>query len=177
MSIFGKNKTEDKKKDEKKSAPVSNAKKSGKGTKKSMKDLYGDGAGKSSSAKASEDKDKLLSAEASPLAKATGNRPGEKRDLSASSAYRVLLRPLVTEKGSHLGIENKYLFEVGYNANKIEIAKAIEDVYGVKPTKVNIIKLAGKIVRRGRYEGRRKNWKKAIVTLPEGKTIQIYEGI
>ena len=131
------------------------------GSKKSMKDLYGSG------------KEKVTTA---PAAKQEG-KPEAKKDSSFSSAYRVLLRPLVTEKGSHLGIQNKYLFEVGYDTNKIEVAKAVETVYGVKPTKVNIIKLAGKAMRRGRTVGRRKNWKKAIVTLPAGKTIQIYEGI
>jgi len=161
MPIFGKTKPEEKKKTEKKSAPVSTAKKAATGAKKSMKELYGD------------QKEKTVAAPAAQ----TEAKTEVKKEASESSAYRVLIRPLLTEKGSHLGIENKYLFEVGYDTNKIEVAKAIEAVYGVKPTKVNIIKLAGKIVRRGRYEGRRKNWKKAIVTLPKGKTIQIYEGI
>jgi large subunit ribosomal protein L23 len=171
MPIFGKTKTEETKKDEKKSAPVKAVKKAKPEEKKSMKDLYGkEGAVaapvvKSSTAKVSEDK-------------AEGKVEAVKKDSAANSAaYRVLIRPLLTEKGSHLGIENKYLFEVGYNTNKIEVAKAIETVYGVKPTKVNIIKLAGKVMRRGRTTGTRKNWKKAIVTLPKGKTIQIYEGI
>jgi large subunit ribosomal protein L23 len=163
MPLFGKNKPEEKKKDEKKSAPVKAAKKAGSSAKKSMKDLYGASQGKVSSA---------------PAVKTEEGKPEAKREVSASSsAYRVLLRPLVTEKGSHLGVINKYVFEVDYNANKIEIAKAIETAYGIKPVKVNIIKLAGKVVRRGRTEGRRKNWKKAIVTLPQGKSIQIYEGI
>jgi large subunit ribosomal protein L23 len=161
MPIFGKNKPEEKKQAEKKSAPVSGAKKAKPEAKKSMKDLYGAG------------KEKVATA---PAVKVEG-KPEVKKETMPSSAYRVLLRPLVTEKGSHLGIQNKYLFEVGYDTNKIEVAKAVESVYGVKPTKVNIIKLAGKVVRRGRFEGRRKNWKKAIVTLPAGKTIQIYEGI
>jgi large subunit ribosomal protein L23 len=168
MPIFGKTKPEETKKAEKKSAPVSTAKKAATGAKKSMKDLYGSD-GKTSSTKATEDK--ALSV------KSSEDKVEVKKDVSTSSAYRVLLRPLLTEKGSHLGVENKYLFEVGYDTNKIEVARAVEAVYGVKPTKVNIIKLAGKIVRRGKYEGRRKNWKKAIVTLPKGKTIQIYEGI
>jgi large subunit ribosomal protein L23 len=168
MSIFGATKTkEEKKKDEKKSPKVGNAKKSAPAAKKSMKDLYG--AGK--------EKEKVSSSAAVSADKAEG-KPEIKKDTTASSsAYRVLIRPLVTEKGSHLGVQNKYLFEVDYNTNKIEVAKAIESAYGIKPTKVNIIKLAGKVIRRGRTEGRRKNWKKAIVTLPEGKTIQIYEGI
>ncbi len=161
MPIFGKNKAEEKKQDEKKSPSVSGAKKVKPAAKKSMKDLYG--AGKETAAVST--------------VKEEGKPEIKKDSAVVSSAFRVLLRPLVTEKGSHLGVLNKYLFEVDYNTNKIEVAKAIEAAYGVKPTKVNIIKLAGKVMRRGRTVGRRKNWKKAIVTLPEGKTIQIYEGI
>jgi len=170
MSIFGKDKAEEKKQDDKKSAPVKAVKKAKPEAKKSMKDLYGS-AGKT---------EKTTAAPAAVKAdtKTVDSKTEIKKDSAApSAAYRVLIRPLLTEKGSHLGVENKYLFEVDYNTNKIEIAKAIETVYGVKPTKVNIIKLAGKVMRRGRTVGHRKNWKKAIVTLPKGKTIQIYEGI
>jgi large subunit ribosomal protein L23 len=168
MSLFGNNKTEDKKKDEKKPSVVKSGKTAKPEAKKSMKELYG--AGKGSVTPVTEEK--------SSVTETVVDKSEVKKDsVVGSSAYRVLLRPLLTEKGSHLGVENKYLFEVGYDTNKIEVAKAIEATYGVKPTKVNIIKLAGKVVRRGRSIGRRKNWKKAIVTLPKGKTIQIYEGI
>ena len=170
MAIFGKTKTEEVKKDDKKSAPVKAVKKTKTEEKKSMKDLYG------TTNKA--EKTSVAPAAVKADAKAVENKTEIKKDSAApSAAYRVLIRPLLTEKGSHLGAENKYLFEVDYNTNKIEVAKAIETVYGVKPTKVNIIKLAGKVMRRGRTVGHRKNWKKAIVTLPKGKTIQIYEGI
>jgi large subunit ribosomal protein L23 len=93
------------------------------------------------------------------------------------NAYRVLVKPLITEKASVLGAENKYFFEVSKKANKIEIAKAINDVYGVKPVKVNIIRMSGKNVRYGRVIGKRKGWKKAVVTLKEGDSIKIYEGV
>ena len=63
------------------------------------------------------------------------------------------------------------------DSNKIEIAKAVEEIYGIKPTAVNVIKTDGKKVRRGKYTGTRKDWKKAMVTLPKGKTINIYEGV
>jgi len=136
MAIFGKTNTEEtKKKADKKPAPVKAVKKSKPEEKKSMKDLYG----------------KEGAAVVSPAAKVEGKVETAKKDSSVNSAaYRVLLHPLLTEKGSHLGIQNKYLFEIGYDTNKIEVAKAIETVYGVKPTKVNIIKLAGKVMRRGR---------------------------
>ena len=93
------------------------------------------------------------------------------------NAYSILIKPLVTEKAGFLGHENKYVFEVSVDANKIEIAKAIEEVYAIKPVSVNIMNRDGKTVRRGRTMGRRKDWKKAIVELPKGKTINIYEGV
>lgn len=94
-----------------------------------------------------------------------------------SRAFRVLVKPLVTEKASHLGVENKYVFSVEIAANKIEIAKAIEEVYGIKPVAVNVIRVDGKKTRHGRMQGKRKDWKKAIVTMPAGKTIKVYEGV
>jgi large subunit ribosomal protein L23 len=93
------------------------------------------------------------------------------------NAYRVLVKPLITEKATNLGAENKYVFVVSNTANKISVTGAIEEVYGVKPVAVNIMKVEGKMVRYGRTRGQRKDWKKAIVTLPKGKTINIYEGV
>jgi len=92
-------------------------------------------------------------------------------------AHRILIKPLITEKAGFLGHENKYVFEVAIGANKIEIAKAVEEVYSIKPVAVNVMNRDGKKVRRGREFGRRKDWKKAIVELPAGKTINIYEGV
>ncbi|MDD4332736.1 MAG: 50S ribosomal protein L23 [Patescibacteria group bacterium] len=94
-----------------------------------------------------------------------------------SQTYRIIVKPIITEKVTNLGVENKYAFAVARKANKIEIAKAIEETYGIKPLAVNIINMKGKQVRYGRMAGKRKDWKKAIVTLPEGKTIKVYEGV
>lgn len=90
-------------------------------------------------------------------------------------AYRVLVKPLITEKLNNLKEKGKYAFEIFQNANKIEVSKSIEELYGIKPLAVNIIKVLGKRVRRGKISGKRKDWKKAIITLPKGKTIQIYK--
>jgi len=92
-------------------------------------------------------------------------------------AYKHLLRPLVTEKGTYLNAQNKYIFEVSPRVNKVEIKKAVTAVYGVSPLKVNIIKKLGKEVRYGKVHGRTKRSKKAIVTLKEGDAIQVYEGV
>ena len=94
-----------------------------------------------------------------------------------SNAYRVLIRPLISEKASHQQVNNQYFFAVAIDANKIEVAKAVKDVYGVAPIKVNMIRNEGKVRRFGRVSGKRKDWKKAIVSLPKGKTISLYEGV
>lgn len=96
---------------------------------------------------------------------------------NTKDAYKILIKPLVSEKASEASKLNQYIFVVNKKANKPEVKKAIEAVYGIKPIKVNIINTQGKKVRFGRFSGKRKDWKKAIVTLPKGKSIQIYEGI
>ena len=93
------------------------------------------------------------------------------------TAYRILVRPVISEKATMVNSLNKYIFEVGLKANKIEIKKAIEEIYGVTPKAINIINQRGKFVRFGRKQGRTKNTKKAIITLKKGESITIYEGI
>jgi len=105
------------------------------------------------------------------------DKAGAKTQKGAGSAYRILVKPQVTEKVTNLSGQNKYVFIVAIDANKIEVAKAISEVYGVTPTGVNIVKMKGKQVSRGRVVGRRKDFKKAIVTLKKGETIKVYEGV
>jgi large subunit ribosomal protein L23 len=100
-----------------------------------------------------------------------------KKEVKANNAYRFLVKPLVTEKATNLMTQNKYVFVVSKEANKIEIAKAIEALYSVKPLKVNLSNVKGKKVARGKIRGQRKDWRKAVVTLPAGQTIKIYEGV
>lgn len=92
-------------------------------------------------------------------------------------AYKVLIRPFVTEKSTYLASQGKYVFEVAGSANKIQIAQAITDLYGVTPVGVNVVRVRGKVVAYGRSLGKRKDIKKAIVTLPQGKTIEVFEGV
>ena len=94
-----------------------------------------------------------------------------------ATAYKVLHMPLVTEKAADIQADNKYVFAVAKNANKIQIAQAVEEVYGVKPQSINVMRMRGKNVRYGRVFGKTKEWKKAIITLKKGDSIQVYEGI
>lgn len=94
-------------------------------------------------------------------------------------AHDIVIRPVITEK-SMLGAVNKiYTFEVAKSANKIEIAKACEEVFGVKVAKVNAVSMRGKFRRQGRNNGGySKSWKKAIVKLTEdSKPIEFFEGM
>jgi large subunit ribosomal protein L23 len=89
--------------------------------------------------------------------------------------YDVLRRPLFTEKNDRLKLKfNKYAFEVDIRANKVEIRQAVERIFGVTVLKVNTMRMHGKVKRRGRSEGRRPDWKRAVVTLKEGDTIPIW---
>ena len=91
--------------------------------------------------------------------------------------YSVLKRPLLTEKGQELRErEEQYLFEVAPEANKVEIKKAVEKLFGVHVQTVNTQWVRGKMKRVGRHVGKRANWKKAIVTLREGDAIDLFEG-
>ncbi len=93
------------------------------------------------------------------------------------AAYRVLVRPLLSEKSARGEKRGQYTFAVNIKATKTEIIRAVEQVYGVKPASVRTLVTEGKIARFGMSLGRRKTWKKAIVTLPEGKTISIHTGV
>jgi len=88
----------------------------------------------------------------------------------------IIYRPVITEKATGMLNEKKYVFEVDVNANKIEIKKAIEKIFGVKVEKVNTMLVYGKLKRHGKYVGRRPERKKAIVKLTkDSKTIDIFE--
>ena len=88
----------------------------------------------------------------------------------------IIISPIITEKSSNqVQNENTYSFKVSSNANKIEIKKAIERIFAVKVLAVNTIRYKGKSKSLGKYNGKRPDWKKAIVTLREGDKIADFE--
>lgn len=98
------------------------------------------------------------------------------------NSYDILRKPVITEKSmapvfDREGNEiKKYTFIVPVTVNKIEVKKAVEEVFGVKVSKVNTMNYTGKLKRMGRYEGRRASFKKAVVTLTaDSKTIEFFE--
>ncbi len=93
-------------------------------------------------------------------------------------AQDIILRPIISEASMDATSLKKYTFEVDKKANKIEIAKAVEELFKVEVEKVNTINVRGKLRRQGRFEGYTRSWKKAIVTLTEkSKTIDFFDGM
>jgi large subunit ribosomal protein L23 len=88
----------------------------------------------------------------------------------------VLLAPVVSEKSYSLLEDRKYSFRVHQDAHKTQVRQAVEELFGVKVQAVNIIQVRSKPKRRGQTRGRRPGWKKAIVQLREGESIEIFEG-
>ncbi len=91
--------------------------------------------------------------------------------------YEIIRRPLNTEKTNiQKEVANQVTFEVDRRANRIEIKRAIETAFKVKVAGVQTMQIKGKTKRRGRFVGKRRNWKKAIVTLVPGERIDFFEG-
>ena len=97
-------------------------------------------------------------------------------------AHDIIRKPIISERSMEVVFDKegneikKYTFEVPTSANKIEIKKAVEEIFGVKVADVNTMNVTGKLKRMGRYEGRRASYKKAIVTLTkDSKTIEFFE--
>ena len=99
------------------------------------------------------------------------------KEVKRKDVFNVLVRPIITEKSGLLNQYNQYVFEVTPRANKILVAQAIVSRYGVKPSKVNIVSMRGHAVRYGRNMGKTKGYRKAILSLPEGKSINLTEGV
>lgn len=94
------------------------------------------------------------------------------------TAYDVVIKPIITEKSMQGIAQRKYTFKVAKDANKIEIANAVEKLFGVKVAKVNTMNVNGVEKRMGAHKGYRPDWKKAIVTLKEdSKTIEFFDSM
>jgi large subunit ribosomal protein L23 len=110
----------------------------------------------------------LKSADTKTVEKSAAPKVAPPKD---STAHRVLVHPIVSEKTSRLEKNRQYVFVVAPGANKVEIKKAIEKHYRVRVTKVNVVNISGKKVRYGRSVGQRNDWRKAYVTVREGQSI------
>lgn len=95
------------------------------------------------------------------------------------TAYDIIIKPIITEQSMEESESGKYVFKVAEDANKIQIARAVEEIFGVKVAKVNTLRMSGKKKRTGAYPaGYRASWKKAMVRLTEdSKPIEFFEGM
>ncbi len=93
------------------------------------------------------------------------------------TAQQILIRPLITEKGTLLSDQNKYLFAVSPDATKIDVRRAVEQTFGVTVLSVNVMNVPGKEKRFGRHRYRTPRWRKAIVSLQPGQTIDLFSGV
>ena len=95
------------------------------------------------------------------------------------NAYDVIVKPIITEQSMEAADDKRYVFQVAVDATKIDIKRAVEQIFGVKVEKVNTINMQGKMKRQGAYPaGRRAGWKKAMVKLtPDSKSIEFFEGM
>ena len=94
------------------------------------------------------------------------------------AAQDIVIGPIITEKSMSVIADKKYTFKVASDANKVEIAEAIEKLFKVEVAKVNTISVRGRSKRVGRYSGKTADWKKAVVTLTEkSKTIDFFDGL
>ena len=91
--------------------------------------------------------------------------------------YKVLRRPIISEKATLLQEGNKYVLEVAKETNKVQIKQAVELAFKVKVSKVNVITIPGKTKRMGRREVTSSPWKKAVITLEPGDKISFFEGV
>ena len=94
------------------------------------------------------------------------------------TAYDIIKRPIITEQSMEQTEMKRYTFEVAKTANKIEIAKAVEEIFGVKVAKVNTLNMQGKTKRMGKNVGTTRSWKKAVVTIKaDSKKIEFFESM
>lgn len=91
-------------------------------------------------------------------------------------AHDIIIRPVMTEKSSSLMAQNKYTFEVRKDVNKIQIRQAVEQIFKVKVLSVNTMNVPSKPKRMGAFIGKTRSWKKAIVALAAGQSIEFFEG-
>ncbi len=94
------------------------------------------------------------------------------------AAQDIIIRPIITEKSMDGNSQKKYTFEVAKDATKIDVKRAVEELFGVQVSHVNTLHVRGQLRRQGRNEGYTRSWKKAVVTLtPDSKTIEFFESM
>ncbi len=117
-----------------------------------------------------------------PVKKVEEKKESKEKTVKGTSAKstisnKILIRPLISEKAAIAEQDGVYVFVVDNRANKYQVKEAIKEVYGIMPKKVRIVNVEGKKTYAGRMQGKRSDWKKALVKMPKGKTLNIHEGV
>lgn len=152
------------------------------------KKIFQEKDGKPGSIVIDENKEKKQEKPKSPREKEKTARKNEAKESNITSpkttktrkyqiSRNILIKPLITEKVSMIGQYHQYAFVVPINANKIEIAHAIENMYHVRPIKITTARYSGKVVRYGKNYGKTKAWKKAFISLNQNDKIELFEGV
>lgn len=131
----------------------------------------------SSSKKTVEKEDKVKKSTVLKKEKNNEEKQNQSQIETSIFAQGIIIRPLTTEKTTYLQSENKYVFLVTRASTKNQVKRAIKQLYGVEPLAVRVINVQGKAVRFGRTQGRRSDYKKAIITLPKESSIKIHETV
>ena len=97
--------------------------------------------------------------------------------MSKHHKYAILKRPLITEKSTLMQEDGRYVFEVAKNATKLEIKEAVQEAFGVTVTKVNTMNVKGKMKRFGPKFSQKRSWIKAVVSVAQGDSITLFEGV
>ena len=97
--------------------------------------------------------------------------------MSKHHKYAILKRPLITEKTTLMQEDGRYVFEVAKNATKLEVKEAVQEAFGVTVTKVNTMNVNGKMKRFGPRFSQKRSWKKAVVSVAQGDSITLFEGV
>ncbi len=122
-------------------------------------------------------KKKAVVADDAVVVSSPKTKKGETKAVVAEVASHVLIAPVISEKAVMAEATGIYTFRVTDDATKVMVAHEIKRVYGVMPVSIRMINVEGKIKRFGRSSGRRKSWKKAIISLPKGASIAIHSGV
>ena len=97
--------------------------------------------------------------------------------MSKHHKYAILKRPLITEKTTLMQEDGRYVFEVAKNATKLEVKEAVQEAFVVTVTKVNTMNVIGKMIRFGSRFSQKRSWKKAVVSVAQGDSITLFEGV
>lgn len=120
---------------------------------------------------------KTAKAKVAKAEKPAAEKKAKKGGVVSKKSLEIIIGPIVSEKAAHLSQQNVVVLKVRRDANRVAVRNAVRELYKVTPTRVNIISVRGNWVRFGRFEGKQGDYKKALVYLPKGTSLDLFEGV